>query len=79
MAIASFDTPVRSGRSRTRTPFSSRTRTTLALIASDNFRLALELDGERQQHLGEERRQRADGTVPLSRPAGAAAHDPALC
>ena len=35
MLIASFDTPVRSGRSRTRTPFSSRTRTTLALIASD--------------------------------------------
>ncbi len=35
MLIASFDTPVRSGRSRTRTPFSSRTRTTLAPIASD--------------------------------------------
>ena len=36
IAIASFETPVSSGRSRTRTPFASRTPTTLALIASDN-------------------------------------------
>ena len=33
---ASFDTPARTGRSRTRTPSSVSTRTTLATIASDN-------------------------------------------
>ncbi len=35
MPIASFETPVRSGRSRIRTPFSSRTRSKLALMASE--------------------------------------------
>ncbi len=70
MLIASFDTPVSSGRSLIRTPFSSSTRTTLALIASDKSEMGIEFDGERQQHLGEERRKSGAGSATVSRSGG---------
>ena len=68
---ASLEVPVSGGRSRSRVPSVSRTRSTFALIARDSAGFALVVQGERQQHPGQQRRQRQPARVDRSGRAGA--------